>query len=212
MPLTAEQIGHALALSERGLSRRVVGRHVGTYAQDIQRVVGPLQERWDTDPAAVDRAYQHWRSRLADISATALAGVEPSKPAPKWSHDPAPEAPAPEAPAPESPAPTATHALTEIRALVDGAKRDVAEARAIGDVRTQQHATRTVATLMPVLARVEREAASRGDDIVFSRADIEQAEASLRARLEALAQRPLTCARCARELAIDAGEARRKLE
>jgi transcriptional regulator with XRE-family HTH domain len=63
-----------------------------------------------------------------------------------------------------------------------------------------QRYSRTIATLMPVLARVEREAAGAGDAVVIPRAELDAHLESAREVLRTYAAQPLTCARCGAEL------------
>jgi hypothetical protein len=85
-------------------------------------------------------------------------------------------------------------------------------AEAAGNLSVAQRASRDVAALASVLSRLEREARDQSDAIVMTRDEWALAEASVKAKLEALAARPLLCAACNRELSIAWGDCQSKID
>jgi len=67
---------------------------------------------------------------------------------------------------------------------------------AAGDTRGAGYAARTIASLLPAVARLARAAQDDGDVIRISRAELAEAAAAYRQRVSAIVARPLTCARC----------------
>jgi hypothetical protein len=67
---------------------------------------------------------------------------------------------------------------------------------AAGDTRGAGYAARTIASLLPAVARLARAAQEDGDVVRISRAELAEAAAAYRQRVAATVARPLTCARC----------------
>jgi hypothetical protein len=63
-------------------------------------------------------------------------------------------------------------------------------------------ASKAAAELMPVIARLEKGVAEDADVLRVSRAEITQAMAGVRGRVEAMCARPLLCADCGRKLSL----------
>ncbi len=97
-------------------------------------------------------------------------------------------------------------ALLRVRAILAEADRALQRGRASGDLQLIQRATRDSAMMLPVLARLEAQAAESGDVLHVTHASIEEAMAGVEKRVAALLDRPLLCAECGRALAIKIGK------
>lgn len=79
------------------------------------------------------------------------------------------------------------------------------ESKKVGNMTAAQRALKTVADLSTVIARVERTTKDDADVLTISRADIDVAVRAQRDRMRAVLSRPLCCAKCGREMAIEWG-------
>lgn len=108
---------------------------------------------------------------------------------------------------PEPPAPAAVDAsapaIDQVRALMADARAQLDAAQAIGDSVTAQRCTRNSAALASVLARLERIEHADSDVLRISRPEIDEAIAGVYARVAAMLDRPLVCAKCSRELSVE---------
>lgn len=84
--------------------------------------------------------------------------------------------------------------------LLRDARRTSEQARRQGNLTAAQRSARDAATLVPVLARLQRSKAEAGDAVVVSRARIAEVIESYRAKARIALERPLLCAHCHREL------------
>lgn len=82
-----------------------------------------------------------------------------------------------------------------------------------GNLSVAQRASRDVAALASVLARLERDQRDQGDAITITRQEWDAAERMVRDRVDALIARgPIRCSACSRELSIEWGRCRDKIE
>jgi hypothetical protein len=170
--LTEEQRAEAIRLLRTGMSNIEVGKQTGMSEGSV-RLLKKTMALESAPPAAV-------------------APVE--APAPK----PAPAAVAPV----EAPAPVVLDSLGRARqlqskafALAEAAERDgnhTAAARALRDAGAQAL----------LIARLEKAAALTQDAITLPREEIERAVHNVKERLQTLANVPLTCPDCGREMRI----------
>lgn len=109
--------------------------------------------------------------------------------------------PLPEAPPPEpttEPADLPEDPIARLEMLVAESHANAREARALGNSASCQKSLRDAAAFESILARVRKQAASDGDTVRFSKADIEEGMREVQEKFAVLLARPLTCARCTR--------------
>ena len=129
------------------------------------------------------------------LAADAAAREAPAGAAPPPAPAP-PSAPVDVAPPPPRNALEATQRqMARLDALADSAS-------AAGHHEAAVSATRNSALLAPVLARLEKGREDDRDHVRYSRAEIAEALAGLRARVASLLDRPLLCADCGRKLSV----------
>jgi transposase-like protein len=114
---------------------------------------------------------------------------------------------APLEPAPEPAAPPAVELepADEIRAMIRQFQTDARAAREVGNHTAASALMGHASKLVPTLARLDRLRNEDSDVVRYSKAEVAAAQDSVRATLEALAARPLCCARCGRELSAEFG-------
>lgn len=108
------------------------------------------------------------------------------------------------APVPELEPPEAEIAegdtVAALRRLYRELQTTAAKARSVGNMSVAQRALRDAGALFNTIVRAEKMAAAADGSIHFTRAEIEDAKAAFRARVDALLAQPLTCAACGAEL------------
>jgi hypothetical protein len=80
------------------------------------------------------------------------------------------------------------------------------DAKKVGNVTAAQRAMRDAQGAMTVLARLKRDLSGDADVLKISRAEIDDAMASVTARAWQLTQRPFVCQECGRKVSIAWGE------
>jgi len=142
--------------------------------------------------------------RALDSNHTTVAAVlksppplEPPPARPLPAHCAPPVLASPGTDSPDAPA------LQVVRELLAEARNQFAVATASGDSNGAQRYARTAAGLMPVLARLEREAHDASGGFVITEQDVAEANSRIDTVLNALAARGAPrCAKCSRELSI----------
>jgi transposase-like protein len=114
--------------------------------------------------------------------------------------------PAPAAAPVVAPAPAVGDGLSKLREVRDMYLELAANAHRAGDYTLEARALRDAGKAANDVARIEASLSGEDDDIVIHRADLERAQESLAERLRTLADRPIVCARCSRELVREAAE------
>jgi transposase-like protein len=155
--------------------------------------------RHGVSPASVTRWIDLARAEAEqdDVSGTAARYASLTK-------DPEPSAPSvPRAPRDDDGKTTLEQAKSAWRRAQDLA--DSAEKS--GNYQAAQRAMRDAMSYMLIIARLEKEAATTGDDVRIPRAEVEAIRARLLAEIRAACERPLLCAECSRKLSIDWGGA-----
>ncbi len=95
--------------------------------------------------------------------------------------------------------------LGTIRRMQRNALKGARDATADGNHTAAQRYTRDAAGLVPVIARLEKDARAGSDVLHISMPDIEEAMIAVEQRIATLASRPLRCEKCSRELSIEYG-------
>lgn len=163
-----------LRMAGEGVSHREIARRLGNVSRTtVARVVKRHAER---KPAAA----------IAERARKVRAHMAPPDPI-----------------APPSAVDASAPAIDQVRALMADARAQLDAATAIGDSITAQRCTRNSAALASVLARLERIEHADSDVLRISRAQIDEAIAGVYARVEAMLDRPLVCAKCSRELSVE---------
>jgi len=98
--------------------------------------------------------------------------------------------------------PAGTDALSMVRGLVEPLRAAYEAATAAGEDRAAAYVARTIAPMLPVLARLEKQAAESADVLRISMAEIDAARLAYRERVARLLEQPLTCAECGRRLRV----------
>lgn len=97
--------------------------------------------------------------------------------------------------------------LAYARAMRARSLRLVRDAERVGNHTAAARALRDAGAQAILIARLERAAAQESDVLRISRAQIDEAIAGVYARVAAMLDRPLHCAKCARELSVEWGTA-----
>ncbi len=79
-------------------------------------------------------------------------------------------------------------------------------AKADGNHTVAQRSMASAAALVNTITRLEKNVADNADELRISRAEIDDAREMVRARLEALAERPILCTDCGKKLSISYGD------
>ena len=185
-----DTVAAAVAAVRAGESLRDVGRRLGVSQTTVSRwakaAASAAPAPADTTPAP-PAGGGALLERLRGRAAAADDGADPP-PDPFADIDPA-------------------DSLGMLRRMRAESLRIAAQASAEGNHSAAQRAMRDAAGLAPVIAREERRHADDADTLHFSRDQIAAAQERMRARVAALASRPLLCADCGRELSIRLGTA-----
>lgn len=104
----------------------------------------------------------------------------------------------------------ATDTLGTLRALAADMLRQ-ASAEKLSNPKLSATLTRSASDVMNTIARVEKTTAEASDLIRFSRKELHDGAVAALERFKAICERPLHCARCARELSVEWGEAHAKI-
>jgi formiminotetrahydrofolate cyclodeaminase len=100
--------------------------------------------------------------------------------------------------------------LAVTREMMARALRRATNAEKSGNYTAAQRAGRDAADLAKVVARLERLKGEDGDAVHISRGAVAELMSTVRARVEAILERPLLCAHCSRQLSIDWGTGGKK--
>ncbi len=111
---------------------------------------------------------------------------------------------APEPELPSSALPGGT--LDTMRQMLADTIAQSKAAKADGNHTAAQRAMANATALANTIARLEKNMADNADELRISRAEIDEARATVRARLTALAERPILCADCGKELSLSYGD------
>lgn len=131
------------------------------------------------------------------------AGVAPANPAPPpRAHRPTKSEP----PTPVAPPPADMPTIDRVRSTITKLHAVADAAAAVGNHKAAQQSHRDAGAQMLLLARLEKLETKDSDVIRVSRADVSDAMSSVRARVQAMAARPLLCAHCSKELSIALAE------
>jgi len=166
-----------LALRARGYSHERIGEAVGIPRRSVSRALARHEQ-----------------------------GAPPQEP----TRRPVPRPPVPRPPPddddPDPDAPAidegSEDALTRTRTLLADVRRQRLAAEASGDDVTAARLARVEATILPVLARVERASVEDEDVLRLSRADLSLAQHAVRERIRSLLSQPICCSECGRRLRI----------
>ena len=170
-----ELVGAALELLAAGVSFAEAGATLG--------VTGAAVHRWKRLADAGEIDHRPPGSAVAPSIAPALDHMAP----------PAPPAPA---------ISIGTDLASDTRALVNDMLRRAVDYEAAGNMTAAQRQRRDAATIMPVLARLEREHREDSDVVRISRAEAKAIDDNLRERIAATLNRPILCAHCSRALSV----------
>lgn len=111
---------------------------------------------------------------------------------------------------PPAPEIDASDTLGTLRALAADMLRQ-ASAEKLSNPKLSATLTRSTSDVMNTIARVEKTTAEASDLIRFSRKELHDGAVAALERFKAICERPLHCARCARELSVEWGEAHAKI-
>jgi hypothetical protein len=206
----------ARLVNEAGVSTRDVGERFGLSAMSISRIAS--KARSGTIPPPAHAVAPVEIPPAADPEPPAALVSAPDAPIPEGhaallarlkaaqhGRDPAPALDLPPLPDDASSAEQMARAIKELQ-------HEAAVAREQGNPKLAGQLLKTIASLMPGLARAEREAReANGGEIRMTRDEWRLAEAGVREKLDALASRPLLCAACSRELSILWGDCADKI-
>lgn len=95
--------------------------------------------------------------------------------------------------------------LEQVKDLMQQSLRQSAEHSKIGRAADAQRFGRIAAVLVPVIARLERDAKTSEHTLHIPRHEITERRAKVRQRLRALVSRPLLCSACGRKLSVKWG-------
>ncbi len=124
-------------------------------------------------------------------------------PAPKPAPDPDPD---PDS-EPETPVPALTgDTLDLMRGMLASTLAQSKAAERDGNYTAAQRAMAVATALTNTIARLEKNKADTADELRIPRSEIDEAREMVRARLMALAERPILCADCGKKLSISYGD------
>jgi len=181
-------------LAGEGRSLREIGERVGlSHSQVKRRLAAPAPE--PADLAAELEAF------AGELEAAGVAGPADlvRRAAAALAAPPAVERDEDEPIDPNAPA------LTIARGLIGNLRRAQAREDALGNARAAAYASRSLATALPLLARLEVASREDADTVRIPRAEIERAKAALTERVRKIREAgPLLCARCGADLRREA--------
>jgi hypothetical protein len=113
--------------------------------------------------------------------------------------------PSPPGDAEEFPSGAPDDLLDFARQMMRDSQRLASDARGVGNFAAAQKASRDSAAYLVIIARLQKAKGEDGDVVRVPRAAIADMMGTIRARVEAILDRPLLCAHCSRELSIEWG-------
>lgn len=93
------------------------------------------------------------------------------------------------------------------RKLWNANLKRVHQAMLTGDGRTEQQSSAVLSKMVPGMIKIEEALRADADGVHVTAAELAEAQDFVRARLAAIAERPLLCANCSRALSIEWGTA-----
>lgn len=200
--VSTRDVGERFGLSAMTVSRIARAARAAPPAPETAHAVAPVELPPAPDPEPPPSLTEAADVPVPEGHAALVARLR----AAQHGRDPVPALNLPPLPDDASSAEQMARAIKELQ-------HEAAQARAVGNAKLAGQLLKTVASLMPGLARAEREARSvDGGEIRMTREEWALAEAGVRAKLDALASRPLLCAACSRELSILWGDCAEKID